>query len=275
MLRAAIAMIRGGQERFRAVADPFGDGPFQHRPRRRWVRPAIRLAVSKSNRRSSSWSGGALLRRACGKSSGPRRTTGFRSRPDRPRLIPCGSSASGIQGGAEDAMSLVDRLGRSLFVALAVGLGWGIRGDFGHIIGAMYPGAALGLALAYVSGQRSLFLWMPILAAPGGVRDRLGGDDELWHPPRLCAVGHAPQLRLRLPHALLAGLGLGDLRRRPDRADARAQADADRRVARPAGDGLLQRLGRVVPGRGRARLPDQSAEEQRLDRLLRRGASGN
>ena len=62
-------------------------------------------------------------------------------------------------------MSLVDRLGRSLFVALAVGLGWGIRGDFGHIIGAMYPGAALGLALAYVSGQRSLFLWMPILAA--------------------------------------------------------------------------------------------------------------
>ena len=62
-------------------------------------------------------------------------------------------------------MSLVDRLGRSLFVALAVGLGWGIRGDFGHIIGAMYPGAALGLAFAYVSGQRSLFLWMPILAA--------------------------------------------------------------------------------------------------------------
>src|SRR4051812_50218835 len=62
-------------------------------------------------------------------------------------------------------MSLVDRLGRSLFVALAVGLGWGIRGDFGHVIGAMYPGAALGLAFAYVGGQRSLFLWMPILAA--------------------------------------------------------------------------------------------------------------
>lgn len=62
-------------------------------------------------------------------------------------------------------MSLMDRLGRSLFVALAVGLGWGIRGDFGHIIGAMYPGAALGLGLAYVSGSRSLFLWMPILAA--------------------------------------------------------------------------------------------------------------
>jgi len=62
-------------------------------------------------------------------------------------------------------MSLGDRLGRSLFVAWAVGLAWGIRGDFGHSVGAMYPGAILGLALAYVSGQRSLFLWMPILAA--------------------------------------------------------------------------------------------------------------
>jgi hypothetical protein len=61
-------------------------------------------------------------------------------------------------------MSLPDKIGRSLFVALAVGLGWGIRGDFGHLVGAMYPGAALALGLAYVSGQRSLFLWMPILA---------------------------------------------------------------------------------------------------------------
>jgi hypothetical protein len=72
-------------------------------------------------------------------------------------------------------MSLADRIGRSLFVALAVGLGWGIRGDFGHLVGAMYPGAALGLALAYVSGQRSLFLWMPILAALSGLAIGSGG----------------------------------------------------------------------------------------------------
>jgi len=73
-------------------------------------------------------------------------------------------------------MSLADRIGRSLFVALAVGLGWGIRGDFGHLVGAMYPGAALGLALAYVSGQRSLFLWMPILAALSGLAIGAGGS---------------------------------------------------------------------------------------------------
>ena len=70
---------------------------------------------------------------------------------------------------------LPDKIGRSLFVALAVGLGWGIRGDFGHLVGAMYPGAALALGLAYVSGQRSLFLWMPILAALSAIGIGSGG----------------------------------------------------------------------------------------------------
>ena len=72
-------------------------------------------------------------------------------------------------------MSLADKVGRSLFVALAVGLGWGIRGDFGHLVGAMYPGAALALGLAYVSGQRSLFLWMPIIAAVSAIGIGSGG----------------------------------------------------------------------------------------------------
>src|SRR5436305_12218509 len=72
-------------------------------------------------------------------------------------------------------MTVVDRIGRSLFVALAVGLAWGIRGDFGHLIGAMYPGAALALALAYVSGQQSLFRWMPILAAASALAIGSGG----------------------------------------------------------------------------------------------------
>src|SRR5271156_3558696 len=72
-------------------------------------------------------------------------------------------------------MSLLDRIGRSLFVALAVGLAWGIRGDFGHLVGAMYPGAILALALAYVSGQRSLFLWMPVIAAASALAIGSGG----------------------------------------------------------------------------------------------------
>lgn len=73
-------------------------------------------------------------------------------------------------------MSWLDRIGRSIFVGLAVGLGWGIRGDFGHLVGAMYPGASLALALAYVSGQRSLFLWMPILSAVSALTIGSGGS---------------------------------------------------------------------------------------------------
>ncbi|HOJ32872.1 MAG TPA: hypothetical protein PKY35_02415 [Candidatus Hydrogenedentes bacterium] len=72
-------------------------------------------------------------------------------------------------------MTTSDRFFRSVFVAIAVGLGWGIRGDFGHLIGAMYPGAVLGLAFCYVSGQKSLFRWMPLLAAISGVGIGTGG----------------------------------------------------------------------------------------------------
>ncbi|HOZ49213.1 MAG TPA: hypothetical protein PLO37_23345 [Candidatus Hydrogenedentes bacterium] len=68
-----------------------------------------------------------------------------------------------------------DRIHRALFVALAVGLGWGIRGDFGHLLGAMYPGAALGLGFAFVSGQRNAFRWMPLLGALGGLGISTGG----------------------------------------------------------------------------------------------------
>ena len=75
----------------------------------------------------------------------------------------------------ESVMGRRDRVLRALFVALAVGLGWGIRGDFGHMLGAMYPGAALGLGFAYVTGQKSMFKWMPLLGAVAGLGISTGG----------------------------------------------------------------------------------------------------
>lgn len=72
-------------------------------------------------------------------------------------------------------MPLWDRVLRALFVGLGVGLGWGIRGDFGHSLGAMAPGATLGMGFAYVTGQRSMFKWMPLLAAAGAFFISLGG----------------------------------------------------------------------------------------------------
>jgi len=70
---------------------------------------------------------------------------------------------------------LVDRFLRSMFVALAVGLAWGIRGDFGGADGAMYPGVMLALAFAYVSGQESVARRMPALALLGGWFIGFGG----------------------------------------------------------------------------------------------------
>ena len=76
--------------------------------------------------------------------------------------------------GEKSPMSLPDKIARSLFVALAVGLGWGIRGDFGHLV-AQCTRRVLALGLCYVSGQRSLFLWMPILAALAAMGIGSGG----------------------------------------------------------------------------------------------------
>ena len=67
------------------------------------------------------------------------------------------------------------RMLRALFVALAVGLGWGIRGNFGHQLGAMLPGALLGLSLGYVSGQERMFRLLPLLGFIGAVSMGLGG----------------------------------------------------------------------------------------------------
>jgi hypothetical protein len=73
-------------------------------------------------------------------------------------------------------MNRTDKIFRALFVAMAVGLGWGIRGHFGGSIGAMFPGAMLGLSFAYVSGQKSMFRWMPLLEALSALSISIGGN---------------------------------------------------------------------------------------------------
>ncbi len=68
----------------------------------------------------------------------------------------------------------MDRFVRALFVGCAVAIAWGIRGDFGGYLGAMYPGAMLGLAFA--TGQRSMFRWMPLLGLVSGLAIAAGGE---------------------------------------------------------------------------------------------------
>lgn len=59
--------------------------------------------------------------------------------------------------------------------ALAMGLGWGIRGQFGHETGAMVPGALVGLALAAVSSRSPDGATALRLAAVGALACSLGG----------------------------------------------------------------------------------------------------
>ena len=73
-------------------------------------------------------------------------------------------------------LSTTDRLLRALFVACAVGVCWAIRGTFGHALGAMAPGAALGLGFAYVSKQRAMYRWMPAMGLVTAVLIGQGGQ---------------------------------------------------------------------------------------------------
>ena len=73
-------------------------------------------------------------------------------------------------------MPVPDRLFRSLFVALAVGLAWGIRGDFGHLLGASFPGAALGIAFAYAAGGAAVIRRMPLLGVVSALAIAAGGS---------------------------------------------------------------------------------------------------
>ena len=59
-------------------------------------------------------------------------------------------------------MKTWDRILRAAFVGVAVGMAWSLRGHYGLSI---FPGALLGMGFAYVSGQRGMFKWMPLLGA--------------------------------------------------------------------------------------------------------------
>ncbi|MFQ6098710.1 MAG: hypothetical protein ACE5O2_13365 [Armatimonadota bacterium] len=62
-----------------------------------------------------------------------------------------------------------------LLPAVAMGLGWGIRGQFGHETGAMVPGALVGLALGVVSVRNPTTAQALRLAAVAALACSLGG----------------------------------------------------------------------------------------------------
>jgi hypothetical protein len=63
-----------------------------------------------------------------------------------------------------------------LLSGLAMSVGWGFRGDYGHEAGAMVPGALLGLAICLASGRRDWWERASIMAMFGGIGWAFGGQ---------------------------------------------------------------------------------------------------
>ena len=63
-----------------------------------------------------------------------------------------------------------------LFAGLAMSLGWGIRGNFGHETGAMIPGALIGLAVCLIAGREDWLERWPFFAILGAVGWAFGGQ---------------------------------------------------------------------------------------------------
>jgi hypothetical protein len=63
-----------------------------------------------------------------------------------------------------------------LLPALAMSVGWGFRGEYGHEAGAMIPGALLALACALTSGRVDWWTRYAVLALSGAVGWAFGGQ---------------------------------------------------------------------------------------------------
>ena len=63
-----------------------------------------------------------------------------------------------------------------LFAGLAMSLGWGIRGDFGHELGAMVPGALIGLAVCLTANREDWLRRWPFFGLFGAVGWAFGGQ---------------------------------------------------------------------------------------------------
>src|SRR5262249_5195841 len=84
-------------------------------------------------------------------------------------------------------------LSRMLFAcALSLGLGWGIRGNFGHEYGALLPGALAALAAALVSGRRDWWNRAAYFGLFGALGWSFGGSISYMQVIAYTHSGHLP-----------------------------------------------------------------------------------
>jgi len=96
--------------------------------------------------------------------------------------------------------------------ALAMSVGWGIRGDYGHEAGAMIPGALLGLAICLASGRADWWRRSTIMAMGGAIGWAFGGQISYGQITGYTASSSVPDVMygygcLFLVGGLWAGIG--------------------------------------------------------------------
>jgi len=103
-----------------------------------------------------------------------------------------------------------------LLSGLAMSVGWGFRGDYGHEAGAMVPGALLGLAICLASGRHDWWQRAGIMAMCGAVGWAFGGQMSYGRIIGYTACASLPDVTygyacLFLIGGLWAGIGSGIL----------------------------------------------------------------
>lgn len=76
-------------------------------------------------------------------------------------------------------------------VALALSIGWGIRGNFGHEYGAMIPGALAAMAGALLAGRKDWEMRAPIFGFLGAVGWSFGGSISYMQVISYTHSGHS------------------------------------------------------------------------------------
>ena len=103
-----------------------------------------------------------------------------------------------------------------LLAGLAMSVGWGFRGDYGHEAGAMVPGALLALAICLASGRQDWWQRGSIMAMCGGIGWAFGGQMSYARVVGYTASASLPDVTygyacLFLIGGLWAGIGAGVL----------------------------------------------------------------
>jgi len=92
-----------------------------------------------------------------------------------------------------------------LLTALSLSAGWGIRGNFGHELGAAIPGALAGMAVACMSGRPDWFARVPYFAMFGALGWAFGGSIAYMHTVGYTHSPHRPTVLYGFANLFLIG----------------------------------------------------------------------